>query len=308
MNNKKDIFTDPLIAVELLKDIPEGIYLILFEDYSIIYTNDKFEKMFGYEPGEMIGKNVSVVNAPTNKTPEETKDSIREIIIKTGGWQGEIENIKKDGTRFWCYAKVSLFEYPMLGKVLLSAHSDITERKKAEEALKKKDDLLNSLLENLQIGVYMLEAPSGKPLLANEASFNLLGRGILPEANSENITELYDIRKASTDTPYPNEELPLVAAMHGEIKHVDDVIAIKPDGTRVQLEVFGSPIKNKSGEIWASLVTFQDITERKKFENDLKNHSEEMDKLNKIMVGRELKMAGLKRELEELKSGTKLDK
>jgi PAS domain S-box-containing protein len=54
-------------------------------------------------------------------------------------------------------------------------------RRKAEAALEKQNGLVNSLLQNLQIGVYMVEVPSGKPLLANEASFKMLGRGLLPE-------------------------------------------------------------------------------------------------------------------------------
>ncbi len=258
--------------------------------------------MFGYDTDEMLGKNVSIVNAPTNKTPEETRNIIVDILEKTGEWCGEIENIKKDGTRFWCHANVSLFEYSTTGKVLLSVHTDITELKNIEKTLAAKENLFNSLLENLQIGVYMLEVPSGKPLLANNASFNLLGRGILPEANSENITKSYDLYKVGTDIPYPNDELPLVVAMNGESKHVDDIEVAKPDGSRTQLEVFGSPIKDEAGKIVASLVTFQDITERKKTETSLRLHAEEMEKINKVMVGRELKMVELKKEIEDLKN------
>jgi len=49
--------------------------------------------MFGYNPGEIIGKNVSFVNAPSNKTPEETSENIIKILLETGEWHGEIENI-----------------------------------------------------------------------------------------------------------------------------------------------------------------------------------------------------------------------
>ena len=43
-NNKNAIFTDPLIAIELLKDIPEGVYLVKVEDGSILYTNENLKK------------------------------------------------------------------------------------------------------------------------------------------------------------------------------------------------------------------------------------------------------------------------
>ena len=141
---------------------------------------------------------------------------------------------------------------------------DITEHKNTEEKLSKQNGMFSSLLANLHIGVYLMEVPSGKPLLANEASFNLLGRGILPEANASTITQVYDLYKTGTNIPYPNEELPLVMAMSGVSKHVDDMDVVKPDGTRTSLEVFGSPIQDENGSIWASLVSFQDITHRKK--------------------------------------------
>ena len=126
-----------------------------------------------------------------------------------------------------------------------------------------KSCILNCRNLALLFTVYM-EVPSGKPLLANEASFNLLGRGILPEANASTITQVYDLYKTGTNIPYPNEELPLVMAMSGVSKHVDDMDVVKPDGTRTSLEVFGSPIQDENGSIWASLVSFQDITHRKK--------------------------------------------
>jgi PAS domain S-box-containing protein len=114
---------DPLLVVELMKNISEGIYLIKLDNSTIIYANERFEKMFGYERGELIGKNVSIVNAPTDKTPDETKDSIIEVLTKTGEWHREVRNIKKDGTHFWCYANVSLFDYSEHGKVILSVHN-----------------------------------------------------------------------------------------------------------------------------------------------------------------------------------------
>jgi signal transduction histidine kinase/ActR/RegA family two-component response regulator len=46
------------------------------------------------------------------------------------------------------------------------------------------------------------------------------------------------------------------------------MVVAHPDGTKINLEVFGSPIRDNEGNIWASLVTFQDITARKQAEAD----------------------------------------
>lgn len=124
---------------EVLTHIAEGIYLIRRNDGIIVHTNPKFEQMFGYGPGEMIGKHVAIVNAPTEKGPEETVGKIMGILDRTGEWHGEVNNVRKDGTPFWCHANVSLFEHPEFGEVLISVHTDITKRKRAEDELKERE-------------------------------------------------------------------------------------------------------------------------------------------------------------------------
>ncbi len=119
---------------EITKNMSEGVYLIKFEDLTIIYTNPMFEKMFGYNQDEMVGKHVSIVNAP-DMVPKETSSEIIEILTKTGTWKGEILNRKKDGTTFWCFASVSLFEHPQYGRVMVAVQTDISQRKLAESSV-----------------------------------------------------------------------------------------------------------------------------------------------------------------------------
>jgi two-component system cell cycle sensor histidine kinase/response regulator CckA len=121
------------LHMAIMETVAEGIFLIGLEDNIIKWTSSKFEKLFGYGPGEMVGMHVDKVNAPTEKSPTETRVSIVDILQQGGEWHGEIKNIKKNGTHFWCYIHVSLFNHPEFGTVMVSAHTDITERKQAEE-------------------------------------------------------------------------------------------------------------------------------------------------------------------------------
>lgn len=114
-----------LLHNEIVKNMTEGVYIVGIDDVIIKYATPKFEKMFGYKKGEMIGKHASIVNAPTDKSPKKRAGEIMTIIKKTGEWHGEVKNIKKDGTPFWCYANVSTFNHPKYGKVLLAVHSII---------------------------------------------------------------------------------------------------------------------------------------------------------------------------------------
>jgi len=138
-----------------------------------------------------------------------------------------------------------------------------------EEALKIQNGLFSTLLKNIPMGVLMVEVPSGKPLVANDAAFKLLGRGIISEPSNNNLAEVYKAFKRDSGEPYPLEERPIILGMSGKTSHVDDMVIERPDGTRILLEVFGTPVTNDQGQVWASLVSFVDITERKQMELEL---------------------------------------
>ena len=120
---------------EMMKNMNEGINLIRASDLIIVYANPRFEEMFGYNTGEIIGKHASIINAPTDKSPEEMAEEIMAILDNSGEWHGEIKNIKKDRSSLWCYANISFFNHPEYGKVFVSILTDITERKKKEKEI-----------------------------------------------------------------------------------------------------------------------------------------------------------------------------
>jgi diguanylate cyclase (GGDEF)-like protein/putative nucleotidyltransferase with HDIG domain/PAS domain S-box-containing protein len=97
----------------------------------------------------------------------------------------------------------------------------------------------------------------------------LLGRGILPDASEDNLSEVYKAYKRDTNQHYPTTEMPIILGMKGISSHIEDMVVERPDGSKILLEVFGTPVLSKDGKPWASLVTFLDITERKKAENEL---------------------------------------
>jgi len=161
---------------EILANMKEGVILIRVDESVIVYANLRFESMFGYDPGELVGKHVSIINAPGKKTPEDVANEIIISFNQVGVWYGEINNLRKDGTSFWCYAHVSKFKHQQYGEVWVAVHQDITERKRAEEQLyasiQEKELLLKELhhrvKNNMQVisGLLDLQArSSGNPEL-----------------------------------------------------------------------------------------------------------------------------------------------
>ena len=122
---------------EITANAAEGIALIGADDGIIQYVNRQFEALFGYGHGELTGKHISIINAPTDKTPQETADGIMRTIKEYGAWNGELLNQKKDGTKVWTSGNVSTFQHPELGMLLITYQRDITEKKKSEEMIWK---------------------------------------------------------------------------------------------------------------------------------------------------------------------------
>jgi|TARA_B100002003_G_scaffold247423_1_gene278974 PAS domain S-box-containing protein len=123
---------------EVIKNMAGGVTLVRAEDSTIFFTNPTYDEMFGYEPGQMLGKNsMDLVASGGDKTAEQSAEEIVKGLSEQGWWRGEVYNLKKDGTRFWTTAYVSEMEQPKFGKVWLTVQHDITEQKQIMEQLRQ---------------------------------------------------------------------------------------------------------------------------------------------------------------------------
>jgi len=143
---------------------------------------------------------------------------------------------------------------------------------------------LETVLLNIPAGVWVAEAPSGKHILSNPRAQAMLGRGAAPaaEAGTEPLAEEYPVYRADSEEIYPTAELPLVRGMFGETARVDDMEIRWPNGDRAWLEVVGAPIRDARGRITASVAIFQDISERRQAEAEIRRRNDELAALNRV--------------------------
>ena len=137
---------------EIMSNMAEGVLLVRDDDGIMVFANRKFEEMFGYESGELIGRHVAIVNAPSGISPEERALQIMEVLKEKGCWQGEVNNIKKDGTPFWCQSNVSVFDHAKYGRVFVAVFTDITARKEVDAEKKKTQVFLWQQEKLLSVG------------------------------------------------------------------------------------------------------------------------------------------------------------
>jgi len=135
--------TELRLGSEIIAKMEATLYLVRASDGVIVYANPSFEKMFGYDPEEVIGKHVAELNAPTDKTPEEVAQEIMAELTRNGHWHGQVMALRKDGSTFWSSVVVSTFNHPGFGKVWVSILQDISALKHAEQTLREQAALLD---------------------------------------------------------------------------------------------------------------------------------------------------------------------
>ncbi len=252
---------------EILRNMVEAVYIVRLEDGEIVYTNLQFDELFGYERGEMLNKHVSVVNAPAAKSPKETVKEIMDNLLENGFWNGEVNNIRKDGTAFWSYAKVSLYDHSQFGKVLISVHEDITQRKQSEEDLKKSEERYRSLVENIGEGVVFVNDEETF-VFANRAAEEIFGL---------NIGELRGkcLKNFLSDSNIELIKNESKKRRQGESSVFEHEIVLK-DGSKKDLIITATP-DFENGKFTGTYASFLDFTERKKTEEKLQHLNEELE-------------------------------
>jgi two-component system, sensor histidine kinase and response regulator len=136
----------------------------------ISYANRAVTDRFGYTPEELVGKRVTILVSPAMGS-----DLLRGAIQGTiqGGWSGDVLGISKQGEEFWMSLTTSQLQHDnrLLGVVVVSR--DITERKLAEEQLRKSEAQFRLLWENSRDGMRLSDA-DGRILLVNDAYCELV--------------------------------------------------------------------------------------------------------------------------------------
>ncbi|HWS13260.1 MAG TPA: PAS domain S-box protein, partial [Rhodocyclaceae bacterium] len=158
----------------MMSNVQAGIYLVRAGDFSIIHTNPNFDAMFGYAPGELLGRHVSVLNAPTERSPREISREIVAELEHDGTWSGEVLSMRKDGATFWSFLTISSFEHAERGGVWVAARQDISKRKQAEEALRASEAKFRSYIEHSPVAVFVTDE-RGRYVDCNPAATALLG-------------------------------------------------------------------------------------------------------------------------------------
>ncbi|MCK4688897.1 MAG: PAS domain S-box protein, partial [Candidatus Marinimicrobia bacterium] len=128
----KSINKELTMLSQTVKSMKECVS-ITNKDHKIIFINKTFLETYGFKENEILGKTISLIFSPSN--PKNLKEKIRSSTMK-GSWKGELLNVRKDGTEFPIELSTSILKDDKGNAIAyIGISSDITERKRAEEAL-----------------------------------------------------------------------------------------------------------------------------------------------------------------------------
>ena len=163
-------------------------------------------------------------------------------------------------------------------KMVEQLKNSFTELETKNAQLRKTENNLIKWLETLPVGIFVLDAQA-QPYYLNQVAQQILGKGIIEGAKSEDLPEIYHTYVVGTEQRYPLERQPLVRALQGESSTVDDVEIHRVD-KKIPVEVWGSPIFDDNGQLDYAIIAFQDITERKQAETIRHRFTEKLAQLN----------------------------
>lgn len=273
ISDRKRIEKQLALQSTIVNTMAEGVCLIRATDNQIIYANPKFERMFGYETGELENQPFSVVNYAKNPAiADQITINIREQISQTGEASYELHNIRKDGTLFWSRANVSIFEDPEHGTIFITVLADITSQKQAETALRESENKYQTLFSILPIGISITDN-DGQLIEANPASEKILG--LTRNEHNQRTYDAPDWQIIRPDqTLMPPAEYASVRALKEKrfIENIEKGV-LRPDGHICWLNVSAAPVPLEN---YGVVIAYVDITERKRAEDDLRLSQERL--------------------------------
>ena len=269
----------------------------------IEYANAATFQLTGYEESELLGRRPDIFK--TGHTSPYEYRALWKTILNGGVWRGEFLNRKKDGSTYWESASISSIA-DEAGKIthFLAVKEDITERKLAEEKLLRQESLLEDAGELAHIGGWEFDPATGKGAWSAEVARI---HGLDP---SEEVTSEIGLSFFHNESRLKIESAVFQAISHGTPYDLE-LELIARDGKKKWVRTIGRPVI-QNGEVIRVRGSIQDITERKRFEEELAESRLRLRALlARIQETRERERTRLAREvhdvLGQLITGMKMD-
>ena len=241
---------------------------------TVIWSDETY-RQFGYTRDTFSGR---VEDAVTRIHPEDrprVEDAIQKVIAGGGDYAQQYRLVWPNGAKCWVDAHGVMVRNGSTH--MLGIGVDITDLKKTEQSLQDSEEKYLLLLNSTAEAIYGLDL-EGDCTFCNPACLRLLGYGAPKDLLGKNMHDLMHHTRADGST-YPKQDCEIyVAVREGRASHVTDEVLWRADGTSFPAEYWSYPMY-KTGELVGAVVTFLDISDRKRSEQALRQSEEKYREL-----------------------------
>jgi PAS domain S-box-containing protein len=255
---------------KFLEWLPIGVSVCDAEGYLVQY-NSRAAELWGRSPtvGNQGQRFTGAYRAyRPNGKPLPVEQAPMAELLQTGHPIRNRELIfeRPDGSRLTVLANLDPLR-DETGKLVggVNCFQDITARKAAEQRLQQRERWYRDLLEALPAAIYTTDA-DGRITFCNEAAADLCGRRPVVGNDAWSIAgKLY----WPGGKPIAHDECPTALALKtGKPVRGTEKIVERPDGTRVPILPFPTPLHDADGKLIGAVNMLVDITERKAAEEE----------------------------------------
>ncbi|MDP9485959.1 MAG: PAS domain S-box protein, partial [Actinomycetota bacterium] len=229
-------------------------------DNPIVYVNPAFERISGYTVEETIGRNCRFLQGEERDQP--VLEELRAALGEERECRVVLRNYRRDGTPFWNELYVSPV-HDDEGRLtnFVGIQNDITERRRIEEVLRESEERFRATFEHAAVGAAQVGI-DGRWLRVNRRLCEIVGysEDELRARTFQEITHPDDLE----------EDLELTRKMlAGELQtYTLEKRYIRKDGSGVWVNLTVSLVRDASGEPGYFIAVVEDISERKKAEEE----------------------------------------
>jgi PAS domain S-box-containing protein len=255
-------------------------FCVVERDGRMIEANDAFLRTLAYDRQDLLSGRINWMDL----TPPEWRDRSAQAVSEfttTGAVQPfEKEYFRKDGSRVPVLVGIASIEGTEDQRVALVL--DLTERKRAEQALRRSEAYLAEGQRLTHTGSWAYNPLTGKTTYWSDEMFRIFG--LDPQEGPS--SEKFWLHVHPEDRHRVRERVEREA--HEKRQYVDDYRIVLADGTVKHISDIGHPVFNASGNLIEFVGTTVDVTERKRAEEALQKAQAELAHVTRVTTLGEL--------------------